>query len=96
MAPAWHINWFWIALSFGVDPTQVELLEQSLCAESENWLFTWFRRRCENVLGEKKGFGEETSGPMVGHFWLPLLSCGQHRLFPMFTADFEEVSVLSP
>lgn len=48
------------------------------------------------MLGEKKGFGEETSGPMVGHFWLPLLSCGQHRLFPMFTADFEEVSVLSP
>lgn len=41
------------------------------------------------MLGEKKGFEEETLGPMVGHFWL-------HHLFPMFTADFEEVSVLSP
>lgn len=60
---AWHINCFWIAFSFLMDSTQVALPEERLCAESEDWLFTCFRKRYVGMSGEKKGFERETLSP---------------------------------
>lgn len=60
---AWHINCFWIAFSFLMDPTQVALPEERLCAESEDWLFTCFRKSYVYMSGERKGFEKETLSP---------------------------------
>lgn len=54
MTTAWHINFFWIVFSFLMDPTQVALPEERLCAESEDWLFTYFRKKYVDMSGEKK------------------------------------------
>lgn len=60
---AWHINCFWIAFSFLMDPTQVALPEERLCAESEDWLFTCFRKSYVYMSGDRKGFEKETLSP---------------------------------
>lgn len=46
-----------------MDSTQVALPEERLCAESEDWLFTCFRKRYVGMSGEKKGFERETLSP---------------------------------
>lgn len=60
---AWHINCFRIAFSFLMDATQVALPEERLCAESEDWPFTCFRKRYVDMSGEKTGFEKETLSP---------------------------------
>lgn len=65
---------------FLMDPTQVALPEERLCAESEDWLYTCFGKRYVDMSGEKKKVLRNFKSK-IGHFYLLALTCAQQQPF---------------